>query len=241
MEWTDVGIVLGVRRHGEAHALVELMTAAHGRHLGLVRGGASHKMRPILQAGNGVRATWRARLHEHLGYYAIEGTMLRAERLMRSASASYGIQTLAALLRLLPERDPHEEIYRALLGISDHLDEPGLASSLIVRFELALLAELGFGLDLSNCAASGEESELVYVSPKSGRAVSRAAGEPWKERLLSLPAFLRGDDTRPSAGDIAAGFALTEFFLARRVLEPRGLELPEARASLIAALAREAA
>jgi DNA repair protein RecO (recombination protein O) len=128
MEWTDEGIVLGVRRHGEAHTLVELMTAAHGRHLGLVRGGASHKMRPILQAGNGVRANWCARLHEHLGYYAIEGTMLRAERLMRSASASYGIQTLAALLRLLPERDSHEEIYRALLGISDHLDEPGLAS-----------------------------------------------------------------------------------------------------------------
>jgi len=241
MEWSDEGIVLGVRRHGEAHALVELMTAAHGRHLGLVRGGASHKMRPILQPGNGVRAGWRARLDEHLGYYAIEGTRLRAERLMRSAAASYGIQTLAALLRLLPERDPHEEIYRALAAIADHLDEPGLASGLIVRFELALLAELGFGLDLSHCAASGEESELVYVSPKSGRAVSSKAGEPWKERLLSLPAFLRGDDKRPSPGDIAAGFALTEFFLARRVLEPRGLALPEARASLIAALAREAA
>jgi DNA repair protein RecO (recombination protein O) len=164
---------------------------------------------------------------------------LRAERLMCSAPASYGIQTLAALLRLLPERDPHEEIYRALLAIADHLDEPGLASSLIVRFELALLAELGFGLDLSNCAASGEESELVYVSPKSGRAVGRLAGEPWKERLLSLPAFLCGDEKRPSPGDIAAGFALTEFFLARRVFEPRGLEMPEARVSLIAALARE--
>src|SRR5712691_8381043 len=212
MEWTDEGIVLGVRRHGEAHALVELMTAAHGRHLGLARGGASNKIKPILQPGNGVRAVWRARLDEHLGYYAIEGTRLRAERLMR-----------------------------ALAAIADHLDEPGLASGLIVRFELALLAELGFGLDLSHCAASGEESELVYVSPKSGRAVSSKAGEPWKERLLSLPAFLRGDDKRPSPGDIAAGFALTEFFLARRVLEPRGLGLPQARASLIAALAREAA
>ena len=240
MEWTDEGIVLGVRRHGETHTLVELMTAAHGRHLGLVRGGASHKMRPVLQPGNGVRATWRARLHEHLGYYVVEGTELRAQRLMVSATASYGIQTIAALLRLLPERDPHEEIYRALWAIADHLDEPNLASSLIVRFELALLAELGFGLDLSHCAASGEEAELVYVSPKSGRAVGRTAGEPWKERLLSLPAFLRGDDKRPSPADVAAGFALTEFFLARRVFEPRGLAMPEARAALIAALAREA-
>jgi DNA repair protein RecO (recombination protein O) len=239
MEWTDQGIVLGVRRHGEAHALVELMTAAHGRHLGLVRGGASHKLRPVLQPGNGVRATWRARLDEHLGSYAIEGTDLRAERLMSSASASYGIQTLAVLLRLLPERDPHEGIYRALLTIADHLDEPGIASALIVRFELALLAELGFGLDLSSCAA-GEDSELAYVSPKSGRAVSEKAGAPWKERLLPLPAFLRGEP-RHSAAEIAAGFNLTGYFLARRVFEPRGLAMPEARAALIAALAREAA
>ena len=240
MEWTDQGIVLGVRRHGEAHALVELMTAAHGRHLGLVRGGASHKLRPVLQPGNGVRVTWRARLDEHLGSYAIEGTDLRAERLMSSASASYGIQTLAALLRLLPERDPHEGIYRALLTIADHLDEPGIASALIVRFELALLAELGFGLDLSSCAAGDEGSELAYVSPKSGRAVSVKAGAPWKERLLPLPAFLRGEP-RHSAAEIAAGFNLTGYFLARRVFEPRGLAMPEARAALIAALAREAA
>ena len=240
MEWTDQGIVLGVRRHGEAHALLELMTAAHGRHLGLVRGGASHKLRPVLQPGNGVRATWRARLDEHLGSYAIEGTELRAERLMSSASASYGIQTLAALLRLLPERDPHEEIYRALLAIADHLDEPGVASALIVRFELALLGELGFGLDLSGCAAGEENSELAYVSPKSGRAVSEKAGAPWRERLLPLPAFLRGE-ARHSAAEIAAGFNLTGYFLARRVFEPRGLAMPEARAALIAALAREAA
>ncbi|HLL27369.1 MAG TPA: DNA repair protein RecO [Xanthobacteraceae bacterium] len=240
MEWSDEGIVLGVRRHGEAHALVELMTALHGRHLGLVRGGASHKLRPVLQPGNGVRATWRARLDEHLGYYMIEGTTLRAERLMASAAASYGIQTLAALLRLLPERDPHEGIYRALAAIADHLGEPDIASALIVRFELALLSELGFGLDLSSCAASGEEANLVYVSPKSGRAVSGKAGDPWKELLLPLPAFLRGEG-RHSAGEIAAGFELTGYFLIRRVFEPRGLELPEARAALIAALAREAA
>lgn len=240
MEWTDEGMVLGVRRHGETHALVELMTVAHGRHLGLVRGGASHRLRPVLQPGNDVRAVWRARLDEHLGYYTVEGMNLRAERLMSSAAASYGIQTLAALLRLLPERDPHPEIYRALAAIADHLGEPELASVLIVRFELALLAELGFGLDLSRCAASGEEEGLAYVSPKSGCAVSGKAGEPWKERLLPLPAFLRGEPAH-SAAEIAAGFALTGHFLVRHVFEPRGLELPESRAALIAALAREAA
>jgi DNA repair protein RecO (recombination protein O) len=239
MEWTDEGIVLGVRRHGEAHALVELMTAMHGRHLGLVRGGSSHKMRPLLQPGNGVRATWRARLDEHLGSYMIESAQFRAERLMISATASYGIQTLAALLRLLPERDPHEGIYRALVTVSDHLDEPDIASVLIVRFELGLLAELGFGLDLSECAATGEEADLIYVSPKSGRAVSRSAGEPWKEQLLSLPAFLIGEENHTTA-EIAAGFRLTGFFLSRYVLEPRGLTFPEARTSLIATLAREA-
>ena len=186
MEWTDEGIVLGVRRHGEAHVLAELMTEQHGRHLGLVRGGISSKLRPILQPGNGVRAVWRARLDQHLGTFIIEGTQLRAERLMLSATASYGIQTLAALSRLLPERDPHRDIYLALLEIADRLDEPDWAAALIVRFELMLLAELGFGLDLSECAGSGATEELIYVSPKSGRAVSREAGEPWKDQLLAL-------------------------------------------------------
>lgn len=238
MEWTDEGVVLGVRHHGEAHTLVELMTASHGRHLGLVRGGASHKMRPVLQPGNGVRAVWRARLHEHLGSYAIEGTQLRAERLMLSAAASYGIQTLAALLRLLPERDPHEGIYQALVSITDRLHESEVAAALIVRFELALLAELGFGLDLSECAATGGDADLVYVSPKSGRAVSRAAGEPWRDQLLPLPAFLAGE-AEYTAAAIADGFRLTGFFLTRRVCEPRGIALPKARESLIAAFARE--
>lgn len=239
MEWTDEGIVLGVRRHGEAHTLAELMTAKHGRHLGLVRGGISSKLRPILQPGNGVRAVWRARLDQHLGAFMIEGTQFRAERLMLSATASYGIQTLAALSRLLPERDPHQDIYDALVVIADRLDEAGTAAALIVRFELMLLAELGFGLDLSECAGNGTSEELVYVSPKSGRAVSREAGEPWKDQLLVLPAFLLRDCGH-SAADVTAGFTLTGFFLARHVFEPRGLVLPEARAALIATVTRGA-
>jgi DNA repair protein RecO (recombination protein O) len=238
MEWSDEGIVLGVRRHGETSAIVELMTPTRGRHLGLVRGGISRRIRPYLQPGNSVRATWRARLDEHLGNYTIEGTALRADRVMASASASYCIQTLAALLRLLPERDPHVALYDALCLIMDHLDEPGIAAPLLVRFELQLLAELGFGLDLGECAATGEAEELIYVSPKSGRAVSRAAGEPWKAQLLPLPGFLNGRAAGATPEDILAGFSLTEFFLLRRVFEPRGIAVPEARASFLASLAR---
>jgi DNA repair protein RecO (recombination protein O) len=238
MEWVDEGIVLGVRRHGETSAIVELMTPSHGRHLGLVRGGISRRMKPYLQPGNSVHAVWRARLDEHLGNYTIEGTALRADRLMASATASYAMQTLAALLRLLPERDPHLALYDALCLIVDHVDEPSIAAPLLVRFELKLLAELGFGLDLGECAATGDENELIYVSPKSGRAVSRAAGEPWKEQLLPLPGFLSGGRSSADPDEVAAGFALTEFFLLRRVYEPRGLSLPDTRAAFLAAVAR---
>src|ERR1700757_4242969 len=184
MEWTDDGIVIGVRRHGETPAIAELLTREHGRHLGLVRGGASSRMRPLLQPGNSVRAVWRARLDEHLGTYAIEGTRLRAAALLASSHAVYGVTHLAALARLLPERDPHQDIYEMLERTLDDFDEAGQAAVHLVRFELAMLAELGFGLALQNCAATGETSDLVYVSPKSGTAVSRSAGGPWRARLL---------------------------------------------------------
>ena len=191
MEWTDEGIVLGVRRHGESSAIVELLTREHGRHLGLVRGGAGKRMRPLLQPGNSVTTVWRARLDEHLGYYAIEGTRLRAATLLASAHATYGVTHLASLARLLPERDPHEDIYEMLDRTLDDFDDAGGAAAHLIRFELAMLAELGFGLDLENCAATGATTDLIYVSPKSGGAVSRAAGEPYRDRLLRLPAFLR--------------------------------------------------
>jgi DNA repair protein RecO (recombination protein O) len=151
------------------------------------------------------------------------------------------MQTLAAYLRLLPERDPHTSLYRALEVVLDHLHEPAVAGVLMVRFEKALLAELGFGLDLDTCAATGVETDLIYVSPKSGRAVSRAAGEQWKTQLLALPAFLREPDEMASPSEIESGFVLTGFFLTQRVFEPRGIELPSSRAALLAALARAAA
>lgn len=238
MEWTDEAIVLGTRRHGEGNAILEVMTRGHGRHLGLVRGGAGSRLRPILQPSNSLRAVWRARLDEHLGHFVVEGLTLRAGGLMQAAYAAYAVIHLAALVRLLPERDPHETVFTALEAMLDHLDAPSLAAKLVVCFELQMLAELGFGLDLDSCAASGATQELIYVSPKSGRAVSRAAGEAWRDKLLPLPAFLRDETDTPSAAALADGFALTGFFLARHALEPRGQHLPDARAHFIAAVTR---
>jgi DNA repair protein RecO (recombination protein O) len=241
MEWTDDGIVLGVRRHGESSAIVELLTRGHGRHLGLVRGGAGSRMRPVLQPGNSVSAVWRARLDEHLGYYQLEGIRLRAATVLSSSHAVYGVSHLAALARLLPERDPHEDLYAMLERTLDDFDDIDVAAAHLIRFELAMLAELGFGLDLGSCAATGASSDLIYVSPKSGAAVSRAAGEPWRDRLLRLPAFLREGGSGAngwSDQDLGDGFALTGLFLLRHVLEPRGQGHSDAREGFINAVNR---
>lgn len=241
MEWTDEGIVLGVRRHGESSAIVELLTRAHGRHLGLVRGGASSRMRPLLQPGNSVSAVWRARLDEHLGTYAIEAVKLRAATLLGSSHGVYGVTHLASVARLLPERDPHEEIHAQLEHALDDFDDIGSAAVHLIHFELAMLAELGFGLALENCAVTGEATDLIYVSPKSGGAVSRGAGEAWRDRLLRLPPFLRHGETASelTEQDLHDGFRLTGLFLLRHVLEPRGQGLSDARAGFINALIRQ--
>jgi DNA repair protein RecO (recombination protein O) len=235
MEWTDDGIVLGTRRHGEANAILEAMTRDHGRHLGLVRGGAGSRLRPTLQPGNNVRLTWRARLDEHLGHYAVEPLHLHGASQLAASHVVYGVTHLAALCRLLPERDPHREMHDRLGAMLGDLDDPQTAAIAMVRFELQMLSELGFGLDLESCAATGADSDLGYVSPKSGRAVSRTAAEPWQTRLFRLPGFL-SDAATPSLDDIADGFALTGFFLNHRVLEPRGLVFAEAREGFIAAV-----
>ena len=235
MQWTDEGVIIGTRRHGETSLIVELMTPGHGRHLGLVRGGRSRKMQPVLQPGNSVHATWRARLDEHLGHYAIEATTSRAARLIESAAGLYGIQAVASLLRLLPERDPHRQLYDGLCAVLDWLDDPMTAGAVIVRFELKLLDELGFGLDLDACAATGSNDDLAYVSPKTGRAVSRASGEPYRDKLLRLPAFLVAPAMTPPPDkrDLADAFKLTGYFLDRHVFEPRGLKPSEGRAGLL--------
>ena len=244
MEWTDEGIILGVRRHGEGSVIAELLTRDHGRHLGLVRGGTSARMRPVLQPGNSVRAVWRARLDEHLGNYMLEGLTLRAAAIFTAAHAVYGVTHLASLARLLPERDPHEDIYEMLEAALGDFDDARHAAVQLARFEMAMLTELGFGLDLSACAATGTTEDLIYVSPKSGIAVSRRAGEPWRDKLLRLPAFLRDvtDDAGPlNDDDLRDAFALTGTFLLRHVLEPRGQMHSDARAGFIAAVMRRPA
>ncbi|MFK8251316.1 DNA repair protein RecO [Ancylobacter terrae] len=239
MEWSDEGIILGVRRHGEGGAIVELMTSAHGRHLGLVRGGGSRRQRPALQPGNGVQATWRARLDEQLGNFVLEPTHSRSDRLMTSAHAAFGFTHVAALLRLLPERDPHPGLHRVLETMLEHLDEPSLAGMMVARFELMMLSELGFGLELDECAATGKRNDLLYVSPKSGRAVNRDAGAPWHDQLFELPFFLIAEVAEPPDRQaLSAAFALTGFFLDRRIHAPRGITLSEARAAFIGAVAR---
>ncbi len=239
MEWRDEGIILGTRRHGETSAILEVMTRAHGRHLGLVRGGRSRRLQPVLQPGNRVDLVWRARLDEHLGTFQAEALEMNAARLMDSAVAVYGLQVLAAHLRLLPERDAHAALYETLCLMIAHLDDAGAAGELVARFELLVLDELGFGLDLSECAATGGRADLVYVSPKSGRAVSREAGAPWHDRMLPLPTFLqRGAALRADAAAVEDAFRLTGFFFERHVYEPRGLREPDARAGFLAALRR---
>lgn len=239
MEWRDEGIILGTRRHGETSAIVELMTRDHGRHLGVVRGGRSRRMQPLLQPGNQVEVTWWARLDEHMGSFTVEPLSLNAASLIDSACAVYGLQLLATHLRLLPERDPHRRLYETLHILIGHLAEPAAAAELIVRFELLLLDELGFGLDLSECVATGARENLAWVSPKSGRAVSHEAGAPWAGKLLPLPAFVRpGSGLR---GDLAAfedAFRLTGYFFARHVYEPRALTPPESRAGFLVNLRR---
>jgi DNA repair protein RecO (recombination protein O) len=230
MQWTDEAILLGVRRHGETSVIAEMMTRSRGRHLGMVRSGRSRTMQPVLQPGNRLEVTWRARLDEHLGEYRVEPLALRAGRLMESATAVYGVQALGSLLRLLPERDPHPHLFEALDVILDHLEEPATAGELFVRFELALLNDLGFGLDLEECAATGLREDLAYVSPKSGRAVSRAAGAPWADKMLALPDFLSSGTRRGADPEsLAAAFRLTGYFLERHVYVPRGLEAGAAR------------
>lgn len=230
MQWSDEAIVLGVKRHGETSVIAEVMTRSRGRHMGLVRGGRSRALQPVLQPGNLLEVTWRARLDEHLGEYRVEPVRLRAARLMESATAVYGVQALAAVLRLLPERDPHPHLYEMLDLVLDHLDEPRAAGELFIRFELAVLNDLGFGLDLARCAATGRAEDLVYVSPKSGRAVCREAGTPYADKMLALPRFLAAGQAKAADGEsLAEAFRLTGYFLNRHVYEPRGLEPGAAR------------
>jgi DNA repair protein RecO (recombination protein O) len=238
MEWRDQGFVLSVRRHGESNAIVELLTPAHGRAMGLVRGGRSRVQRPVLQPGNLVQASWRARLEDHLGTFTLEPLALKAGFLMDDATRLAALSTLTALAQLLPEREPHPRVYEAARVVLDAMEDDALWPALLVRWELGLLDELGFGLDLTRCAATGSTLDLAYVSPKSGRAVSQAAGAEWHDRLFDLPGFLKGEGAATSAA-VLAGFRLTGYFLARHVLEPRGINMPPARDRMLALISQK--
>ena len=240
MEWAAEAIVLGTRRHGESGVILEVMTAERGRHLGMVRGGRSTRMQPVLQPGNGVIVNWRARLEDHLGHFTVEPLHLRAANYLHDSAALNALGHIGALFRLLPERQPHPGLHDALGVMIEHLGNTAVAAILLARFELAMLAELGFGLDLSACASTGQKDDLIYVSPKSGRAVSRTAGAPYHDRLLVLPPFmLTGVTATPPLAEVLDAFRMTGYFLNRDVFEPRGIPLPEARERLLGVLAKQ--
>ena len=235
MQWADEGIVLALRRHGETSVIADVLTEQHGRFMGLVRGGRSRVQRPVLQPGNSVSVTWRARIEEHLGSFVLEPVKLRAASLIDDPLRLAAMMSLCELCQLVPEREAHARLYAASLLVLDGLSEELLLwGSLLVRWELGLLDELGFGLDLSACAATGQAHDLAYISPRTGRAVSRDAGQAWKDKLLILPEFLLEGWVSPAATDIMDGFKLTGYFLDRHVTGPRGLALPEARGRLVA-------
>ena len=235
MDWRDEGILLAVRPHGESSAIIETLTREHGRHAGLVRGGTGAKLAPVLQPGTQLALEWRARLAEHLGHLQIEPVRSRAAAIMADRTALAALNAICALLvTLLPEREPNRSIYDRTVVLADALAEGTWDwPARYAHWELALLATLGFGLDLTLCGATGVTDDLVYVSPRTGRAVSRAAGGAWADKLLPLPAFLIGRGA-VSIGAVREALRLTGFFLEHRAcpaLERKAL--PEARARLI--------
>jgi DNA repair protein RecO (recombination protein O) len=234
MEFEDEAFVLSARAHGETGAVVELLTAGHGRYAAHVAGGASKKMRPFLQAGAPVIARFRARTAEQLGSAALEPVGEGPSALFDDALALAGLSAAAAVAAgALPEREPHPGAYLAFAALSQALQHPDIWPAVFVRFEAGLLEELGFGLDFSKCAATGTTDDLVFVSPRTGRAVSRAAGEPYADRLLALPPFLLASQSRLQPGDVAAGLSLTAHFLEAFIFNPMNRPLPPARVWLV--------
>lgn len=237
MEWADEGVVLAVRRHGENDSIAEVLTQARGRCLGLVRGGRSRRARPMLQPGNILGVRWRARLEEHLGTFQIEPVSLSTGGHINNPFRLAGVSTLTTLARLLPEREPHPRLAAATRLVLDSLDNDLLWPALLVRWELGLLDELGFGLDLAKCAVTGALEGLSFVSPRSGRAVTHGAGAAYAARLFPLPAFLLGGGAADPQ-DILAGFRLSGYFMQRHLFEPRGLESPQTRQWIMDHLAK---
>lgn len=235
MEWTSEAFVLAARRHGEGAAVVQLLTRDHGRHAGLVHGGGSSSKRALVEPGNRVQAAWRGRLPEHLGTLTLEVERQYAATLMNDPKRLAALSSMCAVAEAaLPEREPHPAMFHATEALLESLAETpdDVWPAIYIRWELGLLGELGFGLDLSTCAATGQSHDLVFVSPRTGRAVSREAGAPYEDKLLRLPAFLtpaQGSATSLTNGDIRDGVRLTRYFLARQVFDVMNRPLPSAR------------
>ncbi len=233
MEWRADGLILNARKHGESSAIIDVLTRDRGRHSGLVRSGRSRANRPVLQAGNLVNVVWRARLEDHLGVFAVDPHKMVVAGVIDDLPRLAALTTMTTLASLLPEREPHPRIYEASLLLINHLQDDEIWPALLVRWEIGLLDELGFGLDLTRCAVSGSTSRLTHVSPRSGKAVTSSEAEPWKDRLLVLPSFVTGASLAASSQDVVDGLKLTGHFLQRHVFEPRGISPPEQRARII--------
>lgn len=239
MEWRDQGILLSSRRHGETSAIIEVFTPSQGRHAGVVRGGTSRKIAPILQPGAQLDLTWRARLEDHIGAFTVEPVRSRAAVAMGDRLALAGLNAVTGLVSFcLPEREVHLPLYQRTEALLDLLGQGDIWPLAYLRWEVSLLEELGYALDLSACAVTGATEDLAYVSPKSGRAVSRAGAGEWAERLLPLPDVLRGIGDAPDA-EIAAAFRTTGYFLSEHLAaDLGGKPLPQARARFVEAFDR---
>lgn len=239
MEWRGEAILLSVRRHGESSAIIEVFTEEKGRHTGIVRGGTSRKIAPILQPGAQLDVYWRARLEDHIGAFTVEPVRSRAALVMDNRLALSGLNAVTALLSFcLPEREPHPALYRRSGQLLDLLGQDNLWPLAYLQWEAALLNEMGYGLDLDACAVTGATDDLCYVSPKSGRAVSRQGAGEWAERLLPLPPALLGQGQGGNK-EIADGLETTGYFLANRMAPDLGSRpLPDARARFVAAFTR---
>jgi DNA repair protein RecO (recombination protein O) len=242
MEWRDQGALLSVRRHGESAAIIEVFTADHGRHAGVVRGGASRKVAPGLQPGAQLDVTWRARLDEHIGAFVVEPLRSRAAQVMGDRLSLAGLNALTALVTFaLPEREAHPVLYRHTIALLDMIGVNEAWPLAYLRWEVALLDEMGFTLDLDRCAVTGSTQDLAYVSPRSGRAVSREAAGDWAERLLPLGPALAGEGTG-APDEILEGLRTTGYFLGARLARDLAHKpMPEARQRFLDALARQVA
>jgi DNA repair protein RecO (recombination protein O) len=238
MEWRDEGVILSLRKHGEFDAILEVLTRDHGRHAGIVKGGLGRRQRGNIQPGNEVYVTWRGRLETHLGTYSVELIKARAVAFLYHPSKLAALNSCCSLLCIaVAENESHEILLDGLIALLDTLEvtEDNILNwgPLMTRWEIGLLSELGFGLNLKECASTGVTENLIYVSPKSGRAVSQEAGLPYHDKMLSLPEFLMENKTDVTIEDVKAGLGLTEFFMERHMLSPFGKKIPQARRMIL--------